>query len=57
MEAPQFIGVFNDLSVPLGEDARFVCQVVALPSPEVSWSVHCLADWVGGSVGEQGYDG
>ncbi|KAK7507540.1 hypothetical protein BaRGS_00001475, partial [Batillaria attramentaria] len=37
MEAPKFIGVFQDLAVPLGEEARFVCQVVALPTPEVSW--------------------
>jgi hypothetical protein len=34
---PQFIAVFNDLSVPQGEDARFTCQCVGIPSPEISW--------------------
>lgn len=37
MEPPKFIGVFSDQSVPLGEEARFVCQVVALPAAEISW--------------------
>ncbi|RUS90387.1 hypothetical protein EGW08_001882, partial [Elysia chlorotica] len=36
-EPPKFIADFGDLSVPVGQDAKFTCQVVGLPTPEVSW--------------------
>lgn len=39
MEAPKFIAEFGDQSVPFGQDAKFMCQVVGLPTPEVTWYV------------------
>ncbi|GFS00827.1 titin [Elysia marginata] len=40
-EPPKFIADFGDLSVPVGQDAKFTCQVVGLPTPEVSWYRNC----------------
>ncbi|KAH9498301.1 hypothetical protein Btru_006486 [Bulinus truncatus] len=37
LAAPKFITEFDDLSVPVGQDAKFTCQVIGLPTAEVSW--------------------
>ena len=37
MEAPKFIGEFGDLNTPCGQSATFTCDIVGLPTPQVSW--------------------